>query len=341
MCWAKHSEIAFWPAGYITNIIRKEGVPDEKSFRKLLDRFLQTGKIAYPKKSKIKTATNEENELAVLLTVTENPHCSQKDITQSTNISGRSVRRILKKHKYHAYHIQLHQELNNGDVQRRTEFCNWAIQTMEEDGTFFNRVLFSDEATFHRNGSVNRHNFHYYADENPNYFRQTYCQHRWSLNVWGGIIGEYIIGPYFFERSLNGPRFLDFLRNELPGLLENITLNIRRNMWLQLDGAPAHYSRAVRNFLNDAYQDKWIGRNGAVYWPARSPDLNKLDYFLWGYVKGIVYSEPPTTADNMRERIVSAFQSVTPAMLADVNRNFRKRIILCLEENGGHFEHLL
>ena len=26
------------------------------------------------------------------------------------------------------------------------------------------------------------------------------------------------------------------------------------------------------------------------YWPARSPDLTPLDYFLWGYVKEMVYS---------------------------------------------------
>jgi len=26
-------------------------------------------------------------------------------------------------------------------------------------------------------------------------------------------------------------------------------------------------------------------------WPARSPDLVQLDYFLWGHMKGMVYGQ--------------------------------------------------
>ncbi|XP_067203031.1 uncharacterized protein [Linepithema humile] len=33
---------------------------------------------------------------------------------------------------------------------------------------------------------------------------------------------------------------------------------------------------------------RWIGRGGPIVWPARSPDLNVLDYFVWGYIKALV-----------------------------------------------------
>jgi hypothetical protein len=39
------------------------------------------------------------------------------------------------------------------------------------------------------------------------------------------------------------------------------------------DGAPAHFSRAVRDVLNNTYHDPWIGRGGPTAWPPRSPDL--------------------------------------------------------------------
>lgn len=53
-------------------------------------------------------------------------------------------------------------------------------------------------------------------------------------------------------------------------------------VWWQQDGAPAHYAQTVRDYLNETFGDRWIGRGGPVHWPARSPDLNSLVFFLWG-----------------------------------------------------------
>ena len=49
--------------------------------------------------------------------------------------------------------------------------------------------------------------------------------------------------------------------------------------------------------------DRWIGRRGPHEWPARSPDLTPCDFYLWGRLKDIVYSERSTTRDELRERI--------------------------------------
>lgn len=195
-------------------------------------------------------------------------------------------------------------------------------------------MLFSDESTFHKNGFVNRHNFHYYSTENPNIIR-THSQERWSVNVWGGIIGDHVIGPYFFEGNLNGLMYLDFLSNHLPTLLENISLAVRLTIWYQHDGAAAHFLREVADELDEKFPNRWIGRNGP------KTDLTKPDYFLWGYIKNLVYLTPPTTPENMKERIVQAFHSITPDMLRNVSRSFAQRINVCIRENGRHFEHLL
>lgn len=313
--------------------------PDVKSFQNLLERFLDTGNVQYRKKERRKNVINEENEFSVMMAVVEDPHISQREVCSSLGISRRSVGRILKKNKFHAYHIQWHQELSNEDFQKRLEFSNWAIGKMQEEANFFNEVLFTDEATFHRNGFVNRHNFHYYASENPHFFRQVDNQHRWSLNVWGGIIGEHVVGPHFFDGTLTGTIYLNFLENNLPQLLVN--LPERNRMWFQQDGAPPHYSNAVREHLNDIYPLRWIGRNGPTNWPPRSPDLTSMDFFLWGYVKEIVYRDTPTTIDNMKERIINAFRSITPAVLRAVGNSFRRRIEMCVNLNGQHVEHLL
>ena len=60
-------------------------------------------------------------------------------------------------------------------------------------------------------------------------------------------------------------------------------------MYFQHDGAPPHYSRLVREYLNASFRNRWLGRGGPVAWPPRSPDLTPLDYYIWGHMKTLVY----------------------------------------------------
>jgi len=71
--------------------------------------------------------------------------------------------------------------------------------------------------------------------------------------VWCGIVNSYLVGPYFFEQNVNGQNFLELLRDHLPNLLEDVDLQTRQRMWIQLDGAAPHYTRIVRDFLNKRY----------------------------------------------------------------------------------------
>ena len=104
---------------------------------------------------------------------------------------------------------------------------------------------------------------------------------------------------------------------------------------------PAYYARCVQTFLNQRFPNRWIGRAGPFLRPPRSPDLNPLDFFLWGLVKDAVYDEAPTTRLNMMDTIKRACEAITPETLRNVQRDFRRRLLLCLENNGAHFEHLL
>lgn len=316
--------------------------PRKEVFERLLARFRETGSVGYKKRDIRKPVTRDENtELEVLQSIIENPNTSTRIMARELEISRTSVRRIIKNHHYHPYHIQMHQNLYGTDFDRRLEFCLWFLEKAGEDEFFFDKILFTDESTFHNNGLVNRHNFHYYSTENKNEFRTIDRQNRWSLNVYGGLIGDYVVGPYFFDGNLNARKFLRFLRRDFCVLLENIPLNLRSRMWVQLDGAPAHFSLNVRTYLNRKFPEKWIGRGGPNNWPPRSPGLTKMDFFFWGYIKSLVYQTPPMTPEDMKIRIREAFATVTPEMLTNVKKNFEKRVRLCIEQNGHHFEHLL
>ncbi|XP_031777321.1 uncharacterized protein LOC116415878 isoform X1 [Nasonia vitripennis] len=95
---------------------------------------------------------------------------------------------------------------------------------------FFGSSKPKDEATFKNTGELNRHNCHYWSDVNPLWHRTVDNQHCWSLNVWCGIVNGYVIGPYFFNGNVNQHNFLEFFRDHLPGLLEDVDLETRQRM---------------------------------------------------------------------------------------------------------------
>lgn len=153
------------------------------------------------------------------------------------------------------------------------------IQKWRENPNFFNEVFWSDESACRRDGYANLHNIHSWQLENPHEVREDRSQYQFKINLWTGIFNGQIVGPVELPAILNGANYLQFLQNDLPGLLEDTPLTLRQRMWFQQDGCPAHYARRVREHLSNTFPDRWIGRLGPILWPPRSPDLNPLDFF--------------------------------------------------------------
>ncbi|GFS75576.1 uncharacterized protein TNCV_3425211 [Trichonephila clavipes] len=66
---------------------------------------------------------------------------------------------------------------------------------------------------------------------------------------------------------------------------------------------PAHFSADVRSALDTAYPGRWIGRGGPINWPARSFDLSRLDFILWGNMNSLVYASPVDSDEALVARI--------------------------------------
>ena len=134
-----------------------------------------------------------------------------------------------------------------------------------------------------------------------------------------------------------------FLEVSLPRSLEAVPLGIRRRMWYQHDGAPPHFAGPVRALLTNPFGNRWIGRGGPVSWPARSPDLIPLDFFIWGYMKNHVYSSSFDLKRELIQRIHAAATKIqnTPYIFQPTRYSLLRRYRFCNEVNCGHFEHLL
>ena len=84
-----------------------------------------------------------------------------------------------------------------------------------------------------------------------------------------------------------------------------------------------------------------ISLRGDIGWPARSPDLNPCDYFLWGYLKSKVYSNRPRSIEQLKDAIRQEITVIPHEMTRRVIDNFRGRLRQCVDNNGSHLADLI
>jgi hypothetical protein len=72
---------------------------------------------------------------------------------------------------------------------------------------------------------------------------------------WGQGLFMTLVGPHVLSHGFTGNHFRDFLLHGLPKLLEDVPLAVRARMWYMHDGAPAHFSHALLDVLNNNYRE--------------------------------------------------------------------------------------
>ncbi|GFX32815.1 histone-lysine N-methyltransferase SETMAR [Trichonephila clavipes] len=112
-------------------------------------------------------------------------------------------------------------------------------------------------------------------------------------------------------------------------------------LWFQQDGATCHTARATIDLLKDTFGDRLISRFGPVNWPPRSCDLTPLDYFLWGYVKSLVYADKPQTLDHLEDNICRVIADIRPQMLEKVIENWTSRLDYIRASRGSPMPEII
>ncbi|GFS86100.1 DUF4817 domain-containing protein [Trichonephila clavipes] len=112
-------------------------------------------------------------------------------------------------------------------------------------------------------------------------------------------------------------------------------------LWFQQDGATCHTARATINLLKDTFGDRLISRFGPVNWPPRSCDLTPLDYFLWGYVKSLVYTDKPQTLHHLENNIRRVIADIRPQMLEKVIENWTSRLDYIRASRGSPMPEII
>ncbi|GFY06539.1 uncharacterized protein TNCV_3523951 [Trichonephila clavipes] len=179
---------------------------------------------------------------------------------------------------------------------------------------FHKRILFSDEAPFWLNGYVNKQNCRIWSEANP------------QVNDEGHNV------------TVNGDRYRAMITNFFIPELNNHDV---QELWFQQDGATCHTARATIHLLKDTLGDRLISRLGPVNLPPRSCDLTPLDYFLWGYVKSLVYADKPQTLDHLEDNIRRVIADIRPQMLEKVIENWTSRLEYIRASRGSPMPEII
>ncbi|XP_063539655.1 uncharacterized protein LOC134748795 [Cydia strobilella] len=131
---------------------------------------------------------------------------STREVAHQLGMSQWKVWFTLHSSRLYPYHYTPVHAIEEGDPRRRLDFCRFLVNADIEDPEYLKKILWTDESNFDRDGITNYHNLHFWAPkgQNPRKSNEGAHQHRFSLNVWMGIMHDKLIGPFFLPARLNG-----------------------------------------------------------------------------------------------------------------------------------------
>lgn len=319
-----------------------------RSYFRFLDRNLKEyGCFEKPRQLRRHTATDDDSAVNVLTMMEAYPTTSLRQMKRDNISSISSASRILKKYRYLPYKPMRVQKLYPGDNQRRLTFA----RRMIDENVDLSQIIWSDESSFGNQGGPNRQNTRHWSQTNTHEIIETKDQRKYSINVWCGLVDDQLLGPHFLDGTLTGDKYLYFLKHKFRQMVRNLPHHMdRKKLIFHQDGAPAHTSKLVKRWLSKEFGDRIIQVNRHVnpeegplpYWPPRSPDTTPLDFYLWGYLKNIIYKNMPPNAEAMKQRVREECAAIPPEQIRNAcTRSVKRRLEMCIQQGGGHYQQLL
>ena len=166
-------------------------------------------------------SVSDETVDAVHEAFQRSPGKSMRCASNELRLPQSTVVKILQKRlKLYAQKVRIVQSLQSDNGPRRASFATEILHRTDKDNDYLKRVCFSDEATFHTLGVVNRHNVPIWGSENPHVVFQNE-QSSPKVNIWCGLMHNKVTGPFFFnEPTISANVYLDTLELYVAPQLE-------------------------------------------------------------------------------------------------------------------------
>lgn len=309
-----------------------------------INRFKETGTSATTTKSgHPATALSAQNILKARKIISKNPEKSQAEIAKKIGISKASMSRMVrKKLKSRSYRISHGPLLTDTHKQSRLEKAQRMLEFVNTNPDRINRVLFTDEKIFPIGRYFNRQNQRQILSRITKHRRWKTIGHTAfpkSVMVWAGVSGMGKTKLAFLDRGvrINSAIYQSKILKK-RAKLDSQKIFGHKKWWFQQDWAPAHGSGSTLAYCNDVFKGRYWDK---TMWPSNSPDLNPLDFSVWGLLEQRLGKRCYRSVKELKAALKRAWNTITADELRKIVENFRKRLRACIQANGGHFEHLL
>ena len=164
----------------------------------------------------------------------------------------------------------------------------------------------------------------------PGWWKQGSRLRSWSLVSWSSEC--HIMPPHIFQIGLkvNTKVYLEVLKSVVSPWCNQVAGG-RPWVWQQ-DSALANKSKETQAWLLKEFYD-FVPFS---HWTTSSPDLNPLDYFVWSYVENITNMTSHNSKASLFADIRRVFTELPPALLEEACFQFRIRIEVVIEAEGGY-----
>ena len=144
---------------------RHERCPSQMTLTSWVENFKQNGSVSRNKR----TGSQKVDQENIVQCIQSDPHQSLRRVANQSGCSVSSVRNALKNNGYKRYLPQVVQSLKETDKTARINFAQTILEEINASPRFLEMVLFSDEAIFHLEGNINKHNSSFWSKENPHW----------------------------------------------------------------------------------------------------------------------------------------------------------------------------
>ena len=235
--------------------------PAEKTIRECFKKFKETGSV-HDRDRSGRPSLNDSDDMIEQL-FSDHPSTSLRSASNQLSMPYSTIRDHLKRDiGMKPFHSTTVQTLYPSDKAARLEMCTEFLTRIAEDDAYLNNVFFSDEATFHLNGRINRHNCVIWGKNNPHEIHEVPIKSP-SVCVWAGMYRDRVIGPFLFESTVKAKDYLEMLQEfAIPAMkrMRRFSKTI-----IMHDGAPCHWANTTKSFLYSNFGNRWIGNNGPFH----------------------------------------------------------------------------
>ena len=105
----------------------------------------------------------------------------------------------------------------------------------------------------------------------------------------------------------------------------------------QQDSAPAHKAKVNQEWC----RTNCPGFISANEWPPSSPDLNPLDFCIWGVLEGRVNAKQHRSIESLKRALAREWDKLSMETVCAAIGSWRKRLEQVIRQNGGQFEWTL